>query len=197
MSRQPVSTRQLLRVASIRAFAERGFHGTTTRRVTEAAGLSPAALYVHHRSKEDLLFDIAFDGHTEILEIVRRAAASTSAPGPRLSAVVYAFVLWHAQESRRSRVINYELRCLDAEHLHTIHGLRNQIHALIVDVVRSVAATAGDSATPDPVMAATAIESLGIDLARWYSDSVDRVPEVIAERYVAMAHRIVGNAEGS
>ena len=34
--------------AAVAAFADRGFHGTTTRDIATAAGLSPAAVYVHH-----------------------------------------------------------------------------------------------------------------------------------------------------
>ena len=48
------ATRARLVEAAIAAFAEKGFHGTTTRDIAAAAGMTPAALYVHHRSSEDL-----------------------------------------------------------------------------------------------------------------------------------------------
>jgi hypothetical protein len=41
-------------------------------------------------------------------------------------------------------------------------------------------------------MAAAALLSLGIDLARWYRDGVRWTPEQIAEQYAAIALRIVG-----
>src|SRR5436305_3719371 len=37
-----------------RAFAEKGFHGTTTRELAEAAGVSEALLFKHFPSKEAL-----------------------------------------------------------------------------------------------------------------------------------------------
>ncbi|MCA9510376.1 MAG: TetR/AcrR family transcriptional regulator [Myxococcales bacterium] len=42
--------------AAIRCFAERGFHGTTTRRIAEAVGITEAALYRYFASK-DALYD--------------------------------------------------------------------------------------------------------------------------------------------
>ena len=57
------STRDRLLAAAIEAFAAKGLHGTTTRDIAAGAGMSPAALYVHHRSKEELLFLISRAGH--------------------------------------------------------------------------------------------------------------------------------------
>ena len=59
----PPDARTRLLAAAVDAFADRGFHGTTTRDIAAAAGMSPAALYVHHRSKEELLYLIAVAGH--------------------------------------------------------------------------------------------------------------------------------------
>ena len=46
-------TRSRLLEAAIDAFAAKGFHGTTTRDITTAAGMSPAALHLHHRPQEE------------------------------------------------------------------------------------------------------------------------------------------------
>ena len=61
--RARTDARDRLLEAAVDSFAARGFHGTTTRDIAAAAGMSPAALYVHHRSKEDLLHLIARTGH--------------------------------------------------------------------------------------------------------------------------------------
>jgi hypothetical protein len=50
----------------------------------------------------------------------------------------------------------------------------------------------GDFDTPNPRMAAVALLSLGIDLARWYRDDGTWRPADIADRYAEMALRIVG-----
>ncbi|WP_342215837.1 TetR family transcriptional regulator [Nocardia cyriacigeorgica] len=46
------ATRARLLEAAAAAFADKGFNATTTRDIAAAAGMSPAAVYVHHRSKE-------------------------------------------------------------------------------------------------------------------------------------------------
>lgn len=68
--------------AAVQAFSAKGFHGTSTRDIATAAGLSPAAVYVHHRSKEELLHAIAVRGHEVILEAVTDATRADATPAP-------------------------------------------------------------------------------------------------------------------
>lgn len=58
------------------AFAERGYHATTTRDIAGRAGMSPAALYIHYKTKEELLHRISRIGHDRALGILRTAAAA-------------------------------------------------------------------------------------------------------------------------
>ena len=58
----PDAARRLL-VAAVEAFAERGYHATTTRDIAGRAGMSPAALYIHYKTKEELLHRISRIGH--------------------------------------------------------------------------------------------------------------------------------------
>src|SRR5690606_14470443 len=79
------ASRARLVEAAVTAFAERGFHGTSTRDIAAAAGMSPAAVYVHHRSKEDLLYLISRVGHDDTVAVIRQAADSTDDPAARLA----------------------------------------------------------------------------------------------------------------
>src|SRR5947199_5686406 len=45
-----------------RLFAEKGYHGTSTRELAEAMGMRKGSLYAHMESKQDLLWEIARDG---------------------------------------------------------------------------------------------------------------------------------------
>ncbi len=73
----PAGPRRVL-LAAATAFAERGFHATTTRDIAAAAGLSPAALYVYFRSKEEVLYQIARSTLDFTVEV---AATEASRPG--------------------------------------------------------------------------------------------------------------------
>ena len=93
------TARERLRSAAISAFAAKGFHGTTTRDIATRAGLSPAGVYVHYPSKEELLFSITEEGHRGVLAEMRAAAARAQDPAGRLVAMVRAFALWHAERA--------------------------------------------------------------------------------------------------
>jgi AcrR family transcriptional regulator len=185
------ATRARLLDAAVSAFAERGFHGTTTRDIAAAAGLSPAALYVHHRSKEELLYLISRSGHEHVLSVVREGVSSSADPATALRRVVHDFVVTHARDHTRTRVVNYELAALSPAHLAEIREIRHQIEQAIRQLVEA-GVRAGVFETPDPRMAAAALLSLGVDVGRWYRDGGDLVPEYIAARYAEMALRIVG-----
>jgi AcrR family transcriptional regulator len=185
------ATRERLLEAAVAAFAEKGFHGTTTRDIASAAGMSPAALYVHHKSKEELLYLISRSGHERTLALMREGIASSDDPAAQLQRVVHDFAVDHARGHTGARIVNYELAALSLEHLTEIRGIRQQIDQEIRGVVEAGVAT-GAFDTPDPRMAAVALLSLGIDIARWYSDEGGWTPEDIADRYAEMALRIVG-----
>ncbi|MEV0687327.1 TetR/AcrR family transcriptional regulator [Nocardia sp. NPDC050378] len=185
------STRARLLEAAVAAFAEKGFNGTTTRDIAGAAGMSPAAVYVHHRSKEELLYLISRSGHDETLELIRKAAASSSDPAIALRTVIHDFAVHHARGHTGARIVNYELNSLSPEHLTEIRAIRQQIDQAMRDLVRR-GIEEGVFDTPDARMASTALLSLGIDIARWYRDEGDWSPEDIATAYADMALRIVG-----
>ncbi|MEV4331093.1 helix-turn-helix domain-containing protein [Streptomyces sp. NPDC049597] len=65
------------------AFADRCFHGTPTRDIASTAGMSPAALYVHHKSKEELLHLISRTGTSRHSTWSVRAIASAPDPAGR------------------------------------------------------------------------------------------------------------------
>lgn len=187
----PPDARARLLAAAVASFAEKGFHGTTTRDIAAAAGMSPAALYVHHRSKEELLFQISRAGHDRTLALVRAAVGTSDDPRQQLLSVVRAFVVHHAQGHTGARIVNYELAALSPEHLEEISATRRAIEQEVRDVVEAGVAS-GAFRTPHPRMTALALLSLGIDVARWYRDEGVWTPDQIAEHYCELALRIVG-----
>ena len=185
-----VAQRKLLDAARD-AFGAKGFHGTTTRDIAAAAGLSPAAVYVHHRSKESLLYAISLAGHESTLGALHEAAATSTRPPDQLTAVVRAFVLGHTREHTTARVVNYELDALSPEHRVVIDGLRHQIQELVRGVLLAGVAS-GDFECPDVGMTTNAIMGMSIDVARWYDAAGPADPIRIAEHSGAMAVRMAG-----
>lgn len=187
----PASARDRLIAAAIDAFAAKGFHGTTTRDIAAAAGMSPAALYVHHRSKEDLLYLISRQGHERTLRVVQAAVASAQDPVEQLLAVIRGFTLGHARGHTTARIVSYELSALSPEHYREIADIRRATERELRRLVEA-GAEAGVFRTSNPRMTTLALLSLGIDVARWYRDEGEWSPEDIADHYCELAIRIVG-----
>lgn len=187
-------TRARLMDAAIAAFSAKGFHGTSTRDIANAAGMSPAALYVHHRSKEDLLYEIATVGHEQTLHIVAEAESLDEDPTAKFTALIRGYFMHHLRTHTMARVINYEMNALTEEHLDEIRQIRRKIDRLIHKVIEE-GVSSGAFHTPDPRMTAVALESMGIDIARWFEGKGHWTQDEIADRYVAMALRLVGAGE--
>lgn len=185
------ATQDRLFRAAVEAFAAKGFHGTSTRDIAAAAGMSAGSLYVHHRSKEEILFRISRRGHETILALVRAARATSTDPSEQLRAVVHDFVGHHARAHTTARIVNYELAALDTDHRAEIDGLRNEIDTEVQDLVGNGVQT-GAFDCPEPRIAAAALLSLGVDVARWYEDGRGWTPEELGEQYAEVALRIVG-----
>ena len=69
-------------------FAEGGYHGTTTREISAAAGLSNSAVYAHFASKDELLTELVRRTHVEILRELQEAFARPADAPERLRNVV-------------------------------------------------------------------------------------------------------------
>lgn len=185
------ATRARLLEAAVAAFSEKGFHGTTTRDIAGAAGMSPAAVYVHHKSKEELLHVISLEGHQATLDVVRDARARTSDPVEQLATVARAFAMFHVEHHTMARILNYELTALSDEHRAEIDELRTGIDRELRAVVAAGVAV-GAFDTPDPALAATALASMGIDIARWYREDGEWSPDQIGDYYADLALRLAG-----
>lgn len=186
---EPAVMRRLM-VAAMQEFAIRGYHGTTTRDIASRAGLSPAGVYVHFRSKEDVLYQINLIGHQHSLVAMRASAASTSDPIAKLRAVVGGFATWHARFHVPARVIEYEIGALTEEHFHEIATIRRSIDAVMRETLE-YGIERGVLATPDVAGTALALLSLTVDVARWYRPEGSRTPEAIGELYADLAERML------
>ncbi|ARX82374.1 TetR family transcriptional regulator [Streptomyces alboflavus] len=162
----PDAARRLL-IAAVDAFAERGYHATTTRDIAGRAGMSPAALYIHYKTKEELLHRISRLGHDKALAILRAAADGEGTAADRLSAAVRSFVRWHAGHHTTARVVQYELDALSAEHRAEIVVLRRLSDAAVREIIND-GVRAGEFDVPDVPGTTLAVLSLCIDVARWF-----------------------------
>ena len=185
------STVERLLQAAAHAFADKGFHATTTRDIASGAGLSPAGVYVHFGSKEELLFALSRSGHESALRLMRSAIADGPTPAEQLVTVMARFTEWHVEQYQVARVVQYEHHHLTPEHHAEVLALRKEMDSLVRHVLdRGVAD--GTFSVDDSADTALALLSIVVDVARWYSPTIRRTPGEIGSTNAALALRLVG-----
>ena len=181
-----------LMTAAVEAFAARGYHGTSTRDIADRAGLSPAGVYVHFASKEELFYRITLVGHQQTL---RSALEAEAASGPdagaaeRLRAVVAAQTAFEARHHTTARVIEYDLPCLSPGHFTEVNALRRRITAVVRGVLADGVKT-GEFDVPDVDGTALALLSMITDVARWFPANSRQTPEQLGRLYADLALRM-------
>ena len=177
--------------AAAHAFADKGFHATTTRDIASGAGLSPAGVYVHFGSKEELLFNLSRSGHESALRLLRAAIAEGRTPADQLANVMARFSEWHVEQYQVARVVQYEHHHLTPEHHAEVLALRKEMDSLVRDVLER-GVTDGAFTVDDSADTALALLSIVVDVARWYSPTIRRTPAEIGSTNAALALRLVG-----
>jgi AcrR family transcriptional regulator len=191
----PPSSQRLL-LAALESFAERGFHGTTTRDIARRAKMSPAALYVHYPSKGALLFEISRAAHQAMLQEWRAAfAQEAGSSAERLANLIRAQVRFHATHHTAARVANYELHSLSATQANQIRVLRTEMGRVMREAVR-LGVNSGDFAVSDLGATCVAIISLGVDTSRWFDPRGRLTPDEIGDLYAELGLRLVGYEAG-
>jgi AcrR family transcriptional regulator len=187
---RPDAARRLM-AAAIESFATNGYHATTTRDIANAAGMSPAALYVHFPSKAAVLSAISRSGHEQALRMVGDVVATTADPVDAMRLIVQRFVAWHAKRHRVARIVQYELHALPEADYRVVADLRRRTEQLVRDVI-SEGMGAGRFEVGDVRTAARAVLSLGIDVARWYTDNGKPTPAALGRQYADLVLRMLG-----
>ena len=190
---EPKRSRRFL-TAAVVAFSGRGYHATTTRDIAAIAGTSPAAMYTYYATKADLFCDIALIGHRHILQELEDAVASGAGPSETLADIVRRSVMYHAEEHVVARVVNTDLRALDAVRLAPVMKIRRAISSLVRAQVQR-GTDAGDFNVEHIDGAVIAILRL-VDVAPWYNERGSMTPAELAEVYVGLVLRMLGTSPG-
>jgi AcrR family transcriptional regulator len=177
--------------AAVSAFASRGFYASTTREIAAAAGFSPAAVYMHFPSKEDLLSGLITDTYREIHDILAAAKSQAVTPSGALSALVHAQVLWHFTFTTRARVAIDESRALPPGPRAEVARLREDIRRMYERVIEEGVA-AGRFSVADVPVATSMVASLASGVGRWFPPDAAFEPEALAKEYATLALNSLG-----
>jgi AcrR family transcriptional regulator len=172
--------------------AEHGYHGTSVRDIAERAELSPAALYYHFASKQDLLATIMERGIDRLLLRTRTALAEAGeSPEDQLSAIVAVQVLFHLESQGATLLGTSEMRALE-EPVRSKHKAKRQQQQRLFDQVIADGVARGMFTTTLPLEAARAIVVMCTAVASWFSPRGRLSREQVVKRYQRLALDMVG-----
>ena len=87
--------RGLILEAARKVFEEEGLEGASLRAIAAAAGYTPAALYFHFESKEDIYAEVLLGSLAALGRAVTRGVARSRTPAERLRAAAMAFFRYY------------------------------------------------------------------------------------------------------
>lgn len=178
--------------ASLDAFDEHGYHGTTVRDIARRVGVTVPALYYHYQNKQALLVELLLGSMNAVLGRCRTAVAAVGDhPVDRFSALVECIVLYMANRAPMA-FLDTEARSLEPDNRTHYIGLRDELEALVQTAVRD-AVEMGEFTTAYPVDAGRAVLTMAQAVADWYRLDGPLSPQQIADRYVEIALASVGH----
>jgi AcrR family transcriptional regulator len=93
----PTTRQRILREASA-LFAQKGYHGTSTREIATAVGIQQPSLFHHFDSKDAIMGELIDFDLDEPLAVVEREASTDGSPAVRL----YRYLVWDIEYHCRS-----------------------------------------------------------------------------------------------
>ncbi|UYP19162.1 TetR/AcrR family transcriptional regulator [Rhodococcus sp. Z13] len=187
---QPLGLDPILEHA-LEAFGENGFHGTTVRDLARRVGVTVPALYYHYENKEAVLVTLL---DAAVLDLIDRVSAAVADGGDdpvaRFENAVEAIVLSMTHRARRA-ALDSEVRHISPENRRTYAATRKRFELMMLDLVRD-GVERGVFHVDDTEETVRALLGMVQSISRWYQIDGPLTPAQVAERYIAIALRVVG-----
>jgi AcrR family transcriptional regulator len=178
------------------AFHENGFHGTTVRELARRVGVTVPALYYHHENKEAVLVALL---DTAVRDLIDRCAAAVADGGDdpvlRFAYFFDAVVLNMTHRARQS-ALDSELRHVAPENRRNYAATRKRLELMALDLVTD-GVDRGVFVVDDIPETVRALLGMGQSIARWFQIDGPLTPDAVADRYTAIALRVVGHPTAS
>jgi AcrR family transcriptional regulator len=162
-----ISTQQRIHLAALRLFSRQGYAGTGIRELADEAGLSPASLYNHIGSKEDLLVRIMREGNERLERTADAALVGIERPEVRLARLTQVHVFVHGSFRQECRVIDAEFSELGGPQRQVVLDQRDAYEALWASAL-AAGAESGVLSVPDARVTRLALLSMCTGVAHWF-----------------------------
>ena len=127
--------------SAVQLFIRQGFHKTTTRQISRAAGFSIGSLYEYVASKEDILYLVCDSIHTEVERLVTEVMSRAGGGVEALTEVIREYFLVCDRMSDFILLIYQETRSLPTQWQKRVLENELRITGLFIEVLARIAAT--------------------------------------------------------
>lgn len=122
--------RQAIKSAA-RVFAEKGFHGSSTKDIAENMGIKQGSLYYYFKSKEEALGEVCLYGIEEYVEHMKVIAASEESFESKLMATITSHLTSYRERNEALKVYNDERLYLPKEKRKKLKSLGSNYRQLL------------------------------------------------------------------
>jgi len=127
-------------LAAAAVFADKGYHGSSTRDIAEYMGIKQGSLYYYFKSKEDALSEVCLYGMQDYVERMNSISASEQSFKAKLVATVTSHVTKYREKNEALRVYNVERLYLPESKRTKLKelgtGYRKQLEQIFEDGIR-------------------------------------------------------------
>lgn len=188
------SIREQLLAASGELFGTLGYPGATISQIVKQVGITPAALYWHFKSKEELLYALLMEG-TDLFEDELNAEVGDASDPPevlrRLAVGHTNAGLTKPQVARVDFSAKALSQWLSKEHYDEFHERQRRIIARWRDVIKAGVAS-GAFVVEDPTITALAIIDMCEGAPAWFNQTGALSAAEVAAQYGGLALRLAG-----
>ena len=116
-------------------FAEKGFHAASMRDIARRLGCTPAALYYHAESKEELLFKIAHEAFRRVLEPLETPTFQALTPPDQLRFIIHNHLFHFTRNLNLMKVLAHDAHHLNGQHYEIIQNMKRNYVNLVIRVL--------------------------------------------------------------
>ena len=174
--------------AAMELFDERGYHATGMEDIASAVGMRASSLYNHYGSKQEVLADIAISSMEALLRFHATGYSPMKTSADKLFASMKYHTIFHAEQARRARIVNSEIRALQEPSRSIVVQMRRDYVARWMAIVRE-GIDSGVFVADDVKIVSWALIDMGIGVAQWYADGGRLSSEELGDMYGRIALR--------
>ncbi len=183
--------RERIREVAYDLLGQHGYHGTTTRMIANALGVSVPALYYHYGSKQELLVGVMRADIQEAVALLKAAIEPHNDPALALDAAIRSNVQRRFQ-LRDSRTIHRtEMRFVEPAYRDEIVRYRDEFEHMFVDLVVRCIDAGLTHLTDRPSLLARAALQMMNGISDWYRPGGTLSETEIEDLYVRLVWNLL------